>query len=186
MWLFVRCCPLTVYVCFHIKGSQLVALLWQSGGSTLGIGSLLSFHPHKLVCVLSIYAFRIPWCAVLQILSPTVWQRKEEQTKLGDLSQTGEYFTGAQDEMIACYVKGVSRSNRLKQNHTARSLSFSQKQQEASRQTVNSYLVNLATHLAQSCPKSTCQKVSWHKLLPHYSSFLYSEHGGLRDCTGNQ
>lgn len=102
------------------------------------------------------------------------------------LSQTGEYFTGAQDEMIACYVKGVSRSNRLKQNHTARSLSFSQKQQEASRQTVNSYLVNLATHLAQSCPKSTCQKVSWHKLLPHYSSFLYSEHSGLRDYTGNQ
>lgn len=38
------------------------------------------------------------------------------------LSQTGEYFTGAMDEMIACYVKGVSRSNRLKQNHTARSL----------------------------------------------------------------
>lgn len=186
MWLFVRCCPLTVYVCFHIKGSQLVALQWQSGGSTLGIGSLLSFHPHKLVCVLSIYAFRILMCRPTDALTHSLTTQGRANKARRFLSQTGEYFTGAMDEMIACYVKGVSRSNRLKQNHTARSLSFSQKQQEASRQTVSSYLVNLATHLAQSCPKSTCQKVSWHKLLPHYSSFLYSEHGGLRDYTGNQ
>lgn len=44
---------------------------------------------------------------------PQSHNAKRTNSAWRSLSHTGEYFTGAIDEMIACYVKGVSNRNRI-------------------------------------------------------------------------